>query len=165
MSYTIRTLTPQDQEDVALFIRNHWTAEFVVVHDTIYYPHKLPGFVSLMTGQIVGLVTYHVQNNECEIVTLNSDCPQKGLGTLLIEAVKNKAIAADCKRLWLVTTNDNLNALRFYQKRGFVLVTIHQNAIARVRKIKPQIPLLGEQDIPIRDEIELEMMLPMNLVG
>ena len=62
--------------------------------------------------------------------------------------------------MWLITTNDNLNALRFWQKRGFHLIKIYPSAIDKVsRKIKPQIPKMGADGIPIRDEIELEMKL------
>jgi len=57
------------------------------------------------------------------------------------------------------TTNDNLNALRFYQKRGFVLAAVYPEAIERARKIKPTISLIGYEGIPLRDEIELEMPL------
>jgi hypothetical protein len=52
-----------------------------------------------------------------------------------------------------------MNALRFYQKRGFVLVAVHRNALEQSRKLKPEIPLIGDDEIPLRDEIELEMML------
>ncbi|HEX7715028.1 MAG TPA: GNAT family N-acetyltransferase, partial [Bacillota bacterium] len=64
-----------------------------------------------------------------------------------------------CQRLWLITTNDNLAAIRFYQLRGFVLVALHRDAIAQSRKLKPEIPLRGIDGIPIRDEIELEVVL------
>jgi hypothetical protein len=73
--------------------------------------------------------------------------------------VKDAARAQSCKRLWLITTNDNTHALRFYQRRGFVLVSVHANAVAAARAIKPQIPLLGNDGVPIRDEIELDLML------
>jgi ribosomal protein S18 acetylase RimI-like enzyme len=92
-------------------------------------------------------------------VTIDTKQSSRGIGTALIEAVKNAAREANCKRLWLITTNDNLNALRFYQKRGFVLVAIHRNALARSRQLKPEIPLVGAGGIPLRDEIELEMVL------
>jgi RimJ/RimL family protein N-acetyltransferase len=82
-----------------------------------------------------------------------------GVGSALIEAVKKAAIAARCKRMWLITTNDNTAAMRFYQKRGFVLVAVHRNALERSRKLKPEIPLVGMDGIPLRDEIELEMIL------
>jgi RimJ/RimL family protein N-acetyltransferase len=66
---------------------------------------------------------------------------------------------AGASRVWLITTNDNTDALRFYQKAGFRIVAVHQDAVALARRIKPEIPIMGENGIPIRDEIELELML------
>lgn len=62
-------------------------------------------------------------------------------------------------RVVLFTTNDNLHALRFYQKRGFDMVQIHRNAVEQARTLKPEIPLIGMDNIPLRHEIELEMLL------
>ena len=107
----------------------------------------------------MGLVTYNIQEGSCEIVTLNSTYPSCGVGTALIQAVKDITIKSGCKRLWLITTNDNVNASRFYQKRGFVLVAVHRNALEQSRKLKPEISMIGYHGIPLRDEIEMEMML------
>jgi len=52
-----------------------------------------------------------------------------------------------------------LNALGFYQKRGFELVAVHRGAVNESRKIKPGISLIGANNIPLRDEIELELIL------
>ena len=93
------------------------------------------------------------------MATLDSTRPDIGIGTRLIQAVTQAAQAAGCKRLWLITTNDNLHALRFYQKRGFTLVSIYRNAVDAARQMKPHIPLIGDDQIPLHDEIELEMML------
>ncbi len=106
----------------------------------------------------MGLITYCLEDKNCEIVSLNSLKPSVGIGTALVEAVKDVAGKSGCKRVWLITTNDNLNALRFYQKRGFSLATIHRNAVEKSRKLKP-IPLTGFDGIPIRDEIELELII------
>jgi DNA-3-methyladenine glycosylase I len=157
-SFSVRPLDSNDQGWVAQFITEHWGAEFVVAHGEVYYPAKLPGFVAIQGNEEIGLVTYAIVGDSCEIVTLNSLRPSSGIGTALIEAVKAEARQARCRRLWLITTNDNLNALRFYQKRGFVLVAIHRNAVEFTRKLKP-VPLLGGDGIPIRDEIEVEMIL------
>ena len=91
-------------------------------------------------------------------MTLDSLFPGRGIGGALIEAVQTAVSRAGCRRLSVVTTNDNLHALRFYQRRGFVLSALRPNAIEATRKRKP-VPLLGDDEIPIRDEIELEMML------
>lgn len=141
-----------------------WGDETIIVHDELYRPAVLPGFVAFAASESesfipYGLITYIIQDNRCEIITLNSWAEGVGIGTGLIEAVKAAAIAAGCTALWLITTNDNLNALGFYQKRGFQITAVYPNAIVRSRKRKPQIPEIGMHDIPLRDEIELTFNL------
>jgi N-acetylglutamate synthase-like GNAT family acetyltransferase len=158
-AYHIRPIHEDDKMWVSQLIQEYWGSEIVVVHRVVYTPSELPGFVVVQGGHRVGLVTYQIQGKECEIVSLNSRIPSVGIGTSLLEAVSNKAQEEGCQRVWLITTNDNVQALRFYQKRGFRLVAVHRNAVDESRKIKPEIPILGESGIPIRDEIELEMIL------
>jgi GNAT superfamily N-acetyltransferase len=140
-------------------IEEHWGSSVVVSRGIVHRPGALPGFTAEQDGDHVGLITYDVQGDDCEIVSLDSLVEGIGIGSALIEAVKEAAAAARCKRLWLITTNDNTAALRFYQKRGFSLVAVHRDALARSRELKPEIPLMGMDGIPLRDEIELEMML------
>ena len=90
---------------------------------------------------------------------MNSLAEGEGVGTALLEAVKEAAVIASCERVWLITTNDNLHALHFYQKRGFRLVALYPNALESSRRLKPEIPLTGLDGIPLRDEIELEYIL------
>jgi RimJ/RimL family protein N-acetyltransferase len=156
---TIPPINIEDQEWVSKFILELWGSNMVVSRGVVYYPQDLPGFVAMYDGEKVGLVTYNITGVSCEIVTINSIRPFSGIGTELIEAVRYIALKSGCKRLWLITTNDNMNALRFYQKRGFVLVAIHRDALDISRKLKPEISLIGNDGIPLRDEIELEMML------
>lgn len=154
----IRPVDSDDGDWVAKFIVERWGAEFVVAHNEVFHCRDLPGFVAIDGEEKVGLVTYKIAGGDCEIVSLDSLRPCAGIGTGLVDAVKAAAIESGCRRLWLVTTNDNMNALRFYQKRGFTLVKVNRNTLEFARKLKP-IPLIGNDDIPIRDEIELEMML------
>jgi ribosomal protein S18 acetylase RimI-like enzyme len=135
-----------------------WGSTNVVSRGVLHQADRLPGFVALLEGSLVGLVTYHVSGEECEIVTLDSTFEGIGIGSALIQSVRQAAIEAGCRRLWLITTNDNLPALRFYQMRGFYLVAIYPNALERSRQLKPEIPTLGLDGIPLRDEIELEIM-------
>jgi ribosomal protein S18 acetylase RimI-like enzyme len=157
--YLIRAVLPSDRARVRELITQRWGSEIVVSHRVVYRPHELPGFAAWQGDAMVGMVTLRVVGNSCEIVTLDSLQPGKGIGTALLDAAIAFARQANCTRLWLITTNDNLNALRFYQKRGLVLVTIHRNALVRSKQLKPQIPSIGSDGIPLRDEIELEMML------
>jgi ribosomal protein S18 acetylase RimI-like enzyme len=166
MKYTlnIRPLSPADRDWVRRHVAEHWGAEIVVAHGTRYHPAELPGFVAELNGKTAGLVTFHIAGDRIagdasEIVTLDSLIEGQGIGTALSEAVKAAAEAAGCRRLWLTTTNDNLRALGFYQKRGFRLVAVHPGAVDAARRLKPEIPLIGNDGIPIRDEIELEIVL------
>ena len=119
----------------------------------------LPGFVALHQQVPAGLVTYHLEAGQCEITSLDSLSPGVGIGSALIAAVKQVAKNAGCQRLWLVTTNDNIPAIRFYQKRGFHLVAVHPDALEISRQRKPGIPQTGFEGIPLRDELEFEMAL------
>ena len=155
-------LRPLDREDrnwIAEFLDKHWGSTRIVSRGQAYLAHLLPGFVAMRDDQRVGLVTYRLDGEECELMTINSLEEGSGIGTALIEAVKAAAIEEGCKRLWLITTNDNMKALKFYQRRGFHLVAVYPNALDNSRKIKPEIPLFGLDGIPLRDEIELEMKL------
>ncbi len=157
--WRIRAIDPADRNWIRQFIIDHWGAEKVVVHGDVQYPEKLPGFACTWNGQVVGLVTYQIRNCECEIISLDSLRPQLGIGTALIEAVAGVARVKECNKLWLITTNDNLLALGFYQRRGFKITAVHPDAVTRARKIKPSIPLIGLEGIPLTDEIVLEMKL------
>lgn len=158
-AFRIRPVEESDVAWIVSFLEEHWQSRKVVSRGRIYYPEHLPGFIALHEGQRVGLVTFRIQNDQCEIVTLNSIVEGVGIGSALIDAVKAVAVSACCRRIWLVTTNDNLRGLRLYQRRGFVLAAVHRNAIEQSRKLKAEIPMIGSNGIPLRDEIELEMIL------
>jgi len=156
---SIRPTTEDDRNFIRQFITRHWFGEAIVAHGAIFYPAELPGFLALDGDLVAGLITYQLQDTRCEIITLNSLLSGQGIGTRLIEAVKNQALQASCHCLSVTTTNDNTPALRFYQQQGFELAAIHRGVVERSRSIKPSIPQLGCDGIPIRDEIELEMVL------
>lgn len=155
----IRALISEDQKQISSFVQQRWGATQVVVHNTIYETSALPGFVAIEDGQWVGLLLYQLREHACEIVSLDSLQVGSGCGTALLETVKSFALQAGCSRLWLVTTNDNIEALRFYQRRAFTLSALHRGAVTEARKQKPEIPLYGNHGIPLRDEIELELPL------
>jgi N-acetylglutamate synthase-like GNAT family acetyltransferase len=156
---TVRATTAADRPQVSQFLREQWGEDAVVSRGKLYQPSALPGFLAEEDSSIAGLLTYHIKGNECEIVTIDAAQKFRGVGTMLLGVVKEAAKAAGCHRLWLITTNNNLSALRFYQRRGFVLVAVHCNAIEKSRELKPRLPKIGMDGIPIRDELELEMAL------
>ncbi len=107
-------------------------------------------------GERVGLLTYVVDGDTCEILTLGVTRQFAGTGTALVEAVRGVAREQGCRRVWVLTTNDNIDALRFYQRRGFRIDVLRPGAVDEARRtLKPGIPEIGDHGIPLRDEIEL----------
>src|SRR4051794_39406983 len=98
-----------------------WHALRVARCGELARPLKHPQLLAEHDGQIVGVATYILDGRACEILTLHADARRNGVGTALIERLKRSARDSGCTRLWVVTTNDNLDALRFYQRRGFRL--------------------------------------------
>jgi ribosomal protein S18 acetylase RimI-like enzyme len=157
--FHIRRLDVSDRDWVKSIIEKYWGSELVVTKGVVHDASKLPGYIAILNDIRAGLITYRIEGDECEIVTMNSLKENIGVGSALIEAVKNKAINSYCRRIWLITTNDNLHALGFYQKRGFVLKAVYPDAVKISRRLKEEIPIFGNDNIPVRDEIELEMIL------
>ena len=155
----IRRLTSEDLPRLRQFWVEHWGADFMVAHGEIYRPEQLDGFVVEEHTEWVSLSTFMIKDHELEITSLDSLREGQGIGTELMNMLVDEARQQNCKRVFLITTNDNLNALGFYQRRGFELVKIYRGAVNESRKLKPGIPLIGENNIPLRDEIELEMIL------
>jgi GNAT superfamily N-acetyltransferase len=157
--FLVRPIQASDSSWIASFVESHWGSEIVVAKGRVIRPAQLDGFAAFKEKEPVGLLTYRIEGLDCEIVTIDSTAKGAGIGTALIDAVKRKAKTIGCKRLWLITTNDNLNALQFYQKRGFQLIALYPDAVEASRRLKPQIPAKAANGIPIRDELELELEL------
>jgi GNAT superfamily N-acetyltransferase len=152
----LRRLTPDDLPRLRQFWQEHWGGDEMIVHGEIFRSAQMDGFV---TEDWAGVVTYSIQGDQCEIMSIDSLREGQGIGTALIDKVVGVARQRGCRRVFLTTTNDNLPALGFYQKRGFELAVLRRGAVNESRKIKPGIPLTGVNGIPLRDEIELEMSL------
>ena len=121
---------------------------------------RWPALLAESDGQLAGLLTYIVRGRDCEVLTLHATRPWHGTGTALLVAVERVARGRGCDRLWLITTNDNVDALRFYQRRGFRLAALHRGAVDESRAtLKQEIPVIGDHGIAIHDEIELERAL------
>ena len=134
-----------------------WGSEVVAVHGASLRPAELPGFIAERSRRVAGLLTYQLLGGTLEIVTLNAIDRRAGIGTLLIEAAVGQARRSGCREIRLTTTNDNIDALRFYQRRGFRLAELRPGAVDRSRQEKPEIPLVGDYGIPLRDELDLTL--------
>jgi ribosomal protein S18 acetylase RimI-like enzyme len=154
-----RPLAPDERPWLAEQLTRRWGSTQIVSRGHVQDASKLPALVCERAGEIVGVATLAIRDRQCELVTIDAFSERAGVGTALLTAVIEEARRSDCERLWLITTNDNVDAVRFYQRRGFRLSALHRGAVDAARELKPEIPLLGEHGIPLHDELELEMPL------
>jgi ribosomal protein S18 acetylase RimI-like enzyme len=123
----------------------------------------LPGFVATDGGRPVGLLTYDAALGECEVVAIISTEEGRGIGRALMDAVRDHAVDAGYRRLWLTTTNDNTRAFRFYQLWGMDLCAFYRYGVRRSRRVKPSLPERGADGIPLDHELEFEMLLDVTV--
>lgn len=155
----VTTLSPSDRTWVRERTELLFGGETVVSRDVVHQPAELPGFIAMEDGERVGLATFRIADGECELVTVDALCQWCGVGTALLEAVEKAARAEGCAKIWLITTNDNIDGLRFFQRRGFRITAVRVNGMDAIRRLKPGVPLVGSYGIPINDEIEMEKPL------
>jgi ribosomal protein S18 acetylase RimI-like enzyme len=151
----VRAREDRDRPEVERFLSERHSARVARLgrlEDSLTHP----ALVAERYGELAGVLTYIVDGDSCEVLTLHAAERHRGVGTALLDAVEEIAGGAGCARLWLITTNDNVDALRFYQRRGFRLAEVHPGAVDDTRRsLKPEIPEVGEHGIPLRDELEL----------
>ncbi|MFL0246579.1 GNAT family N-acetyltransferase [Candidatus Clostridium stratigraminis] len=155
----IKTISSENRKQINDFISLRWFSTVMVVRGELVDMTILDGFVIYESEKIIGLVTYKINDTDCEIMSLDSLNEKQGIGTALVNKVIETARENKCRKIKLITTNDNIISLRFYQKLGFDMIKLYHNALDISRKLKPSIPLLGEFDIPLKHEIELKMDL------
>ncbi|MGH3736004.1 MAG: GNAT family N-acetyltransferase [Micromonosporaceae bacterium] len=159
MDLQIRAVGGADRDAVVRLLRDSWGSTIVIAHGVAYRADELPGLVASRDGTMAGLLTYHVDGDSLEVVTLDAVVRHAGVGSALLAAAVGVAREAGLTRIWLVTSNDNLDALRFYQRRGLRVTAVAPGAVDTARGLKPQIPLTGAYGIPLRDELTLELRL------
>jgi ribosomal protein S18 acetylase RimI-like enzyme len=156
----VRALDEGEREWSDAFLRADWGEPGVVRRGELVDPTTLRGFVAFLDGERAGLATYAVRGDECEVVTIDSFREGLGVGRALLDAVRKTAVAAGCRRLWLVTTNDNVRGLDIYQSWGMQLAAFRRDAVTEARRtVKPSIPEYAANGLPIKDELELELLL------
>lgn len=155
----IKLISSKNRHMVNEFIVSQWLSTDMVVRGELVDMTILEGFIVFDEDNIIGLITYRIKENECEIMSLDSLREKQGIGTALINKVLETAAKEKCRKIKLITTNDNINALRFYQKRGFDMVHLYYNALENSRRLKPSIPMVGDFGIPLKHELEFEMIL------
>jgi ribosomal protein S18 acetylase RimI-like enzyme len=155
----VRPATEADREAVSELLLVSWGSHIAVAHGTAYDATTLPALIAEQDDRIVGLLTYTIEDDALEVVTIDALERRLGVGSALMSAATDVARRAGARRLWLITTNDNLDALRFYQRRGLRIVGLTPGGVDASRELKPSIPPTGAYGIPLHDELTLELKL------
>jgi ribosomal protein S18 acetylase RimI-like enzyme len=156
-SMPVRAATEADRAAVDAFLEDHGSASVARLGELVDARDHPALVASADGGLLAGVLTFVVMGGRCEVLTLHATERGQGVGSALLDEVARVATAAGCRLLWLVTTNDNVDAIRFYQRRGFRLAELRPGAVDESRRtLKPEIPETGEHGIPLRDELVLQ---------
>ena len=156
----VRPVTSGDREWIAEVITTAFGSVQIVSHgELIEDASLLDGFAVEQDGRPIGCALVNVVSGVAELVALVTTYRGAGAGSALLEAVVDRAKSDGWTRLWLITSNDNTDAIRMYQRAGWNWVDFRRDAITRARLLKPEIPEIGNHGIAIRHEIEFEAPL------
>lgn len=158
----VKRLSRSDRPWLQKYLSEEWGSDMIVSRGKIHKASECDGFIAFKNNQPIGVITFLIENNEMEALSINvlDSETKKGVGTKLAHKLLEYAKSLkNLKRIWGITTNDNVEAIKFHQQSGLKLVAIYPNAMEESRKLKASIPLIGLHGIPIRDEIELEYRL------
>lgn len=159
---SLRYATANDIKLIQKLMTTFWGGEPLIVNDEKYYPSKLPGFLLEQNGEVgevQGFLFYIIHNTIYEIIVFEVFNKFTGLGTIMLNEFVQLVKKQQGTKIQVMTTNDNLDALRFYQRRGFIIQEARLNVLENSRKIKPNIPEFGDYNIPLRDEILLALSI------
>lgn len=150
----IRPLDEQCRPVVERIVREEWGGPMMATRGRLFDTTGLPGYVAVEEGALCGFLLLRMEREQWEVAAIQADPPGRGTGQALMGQAVRDARSAGVRRLWLITTNDNTYAIRFYQKLGMALVAVHIGAMEESRRLKPGIPALGVDGIPIQHELE-----------
>jgi N-acetylglutamate synthase-like GNAT family acetyltransferase len=156
---TVRDAQPSDQAWINETLRKHWGSTTVVSRGSQHRADLLPTLVAEDTDGRRGMAAVRIDQEQAELVAIAAEPRGRGTGSALLAGAIDLARRSGCRRLWLITTNDNLDAIAFYQQRGLRLVAVHRGGVDEARILKPSIPLIGAHGIPIHDELDFAIDL------
>src|SRR5574341_1599654 len=159
MSVSEGRLEPATREEIDRLVRESWGLPIVAM-DRLYEPADLEGLVWRDESvEIKGLVTWAVEEDWAEIVTMDAFVQGAHIGGRLLDAAEAELRERGVRTLVVVTTNDNLRAQVFYMRRGYRLTRLDVGGMDRVRALKPTVPATGHEGIPLRDMWEFRKQL------
>jgi len=136
VSIEILPLIEADRRWARVFLEEQAGAARTVSRGRLHQADQLPGFEALVSGVRAGLLTYRLDAGELEVVALFVRLRGRGVGTPLLYQALQVAQREGCRRLWLITTNDNDPAIAFCRKSEMKLVAVHRMSAGRVAQVE-----------------------------
>jgi len=156
----LRPITPEDREWIAEMIGTAFGSVRLISNEHLIEDASLlDGFAAEIDARPIGCALINEVDGDTELVALVTVYRGAGVGAALLDAVVERGRRDGWKRLWLVTSNDNTDAIRVYQRAGWDWTEFRRDAITRARATRPEIPELGNHGIPVRHEIHFEAPL------
>jgi GNAT superfamily N-acetyltransferase len=152
-------IKPVDQQRLNELLALRWPDQSMIICGEFVRPEDVEGIGAFTEDRLHGMATWRCHGKIMHIVAVNAFTEVRGVGVALVDAMIEHARALGMVFLRATVSNDNVIALRFYQKRGFRMSALHRGVFDIMRHIKPSIPERGLDGIPMRDEIELEYEL------
>jgi len=156
-TYEVRQVDETIREKLQPILDETWGSPYLAINGKLWDSRTMQGFAAVSGDKVLGYLLYEFHSGLCEIMVLESVAQNIGIATSLIEKIKQTAKSSGVSKIIVQTSNDNTHALRFYQRRGFTMREVRLGALDEARRLKPTIPLIGEEGIPLRDEIEFEI--------
>jgi GNAT superfamily N-acetyltransferase len=157
INFAIRPIT--DRAFLEELLRLRWSGGALLLHDKMVSPADVEALAAYDGDRLAGVATWRLEGNVLYMFTLNNITEQRGVGVTLLGAMMQLARDKKAPLIRVIVTNDNLKALGFYQRRGFRIIAVYPGAVDTIRAANPNVPMMGADRIPIRDEIELEREL------
>jgi GNAT superfamily N-acetyltransferase len=156
-AFDIRPMTDRAALDELLRLR--WSDGSIFVRGRLITPPDVEAFGAYHDNKLQGVATWRIEDGSLYLLTLNNITDRRGVGEALLARMLDLAREKKLPHLRVIISNDNVGAFRFYQKRGFRIIAVHVGVVDMMRKMKPSIPEIGSEGIPMRDEIEMEIAL------
>jgi GNAT superfamily N-acetyltransferase len=150
----VREATDADRSAARALFHRDFGRTKIVAFGEVMDIDQMPALVAIMRDEPSGALAYRLLGDALHVVALATDpmWQRSGVGGYLVAEAELLARRLNLRRLVVCTTNDNLPALYFYQRRGYRLIELVPDSIIKHTRQAHA----GFAGVPVRDEIRLE---------
>jgi GNAT superfamily N-acetyltransferase len=158
----VREATDADREAARELFERDFGRTHIVAFGEVMDVDQMPALVAVAHTDPSGALAYRLLGDALHIVALATDpmWQRSGVGAYLVAEAELLARRLKLARVVVATTNDNLPALYFYQRRGYRLTALVPESVVQHTHQQQD----GFAGIPVRDEIRLEKLLVEQVV-